>query len=264
MLSVNHLGVAFRRYAGLVRRTRIICLHDVSLCAKPGEVLAVVGASGAGKSLLAHAILGILPRTAEVVGHMSFAGEPLTAARQAALRGHHVALVPQSIAHLDPLARSEQQVRRAAIRGGVASTSALATARAAAQRFGLEQEALSALPHALSGGMARRVMLAIATCASAKLIIADEPTNGLDATNSAVVFSYLRGVADQGRMVVLITHDLLAALTVADRVMVMRDGVTQGVAAAADFSGDGAQLHLGYLRDLWRALPQNDFVAPAG
>jgi peptide/nickel transport system ATP-binding protein len=221
-----------------------------------------VGASGAGKSLLAHAIVGLLPPNAAWGGTMRFCGEPLDAERQARLRGRYIALVPQSIAYLDPLVRAERQVAWAAERAGIPQRSIGSATRAAMERFHLDQRALRAFPHELSGGMARRLLLAIATVADADLVIADEPTTGLDERNVSAVMDHLRTIADCGKAVLVITHDLHAVLPVADRITVLCDGRTVETAPAAAFTGCGEALGTDYARALWRALPQNDFASP--
>jgi len=259
MLAAEHVWVAFRRYEGVVHQTLMRCLTDVSVSVARGEVLAVVGASGAGKSLLANAILGILPANCEHGGTLLFDGQPLTPDRQNSLRGRRIALVPQSITHLDPMVRTGRQVAWAARRARVAPDKARTACAASLSRFGLPEDVRSHFPHTLSGGMARRILLAIATVGDADLIVADEATNGLDSENLELVTGHLRVLADAGKAVMLITHDLPAALTVADRVSLLRDGVTDGVMPAGDFSGDGARLATPYARALWKALPQNDF-----
>ena len=261
MLSVQKLSIAFRRYAGIARQRRLMCLSDVSLVAVPSEVVAIVGASGAGKSLLAHAIVGLLPGNAETAGHLIFDGEVLTPRRQASLRGNQIALIPQSIAFLDPLARVARQLDYAARRVGVPLVRRRDTIVRSLERFGLDPATGSAFPHQLSGGMARRVLLAIATVGDPRLVIADEPTTGLDEDNAKGVLTELRRIADRQNIVLLITHDIRAALLVADRVVVIRDGVTLDNAPARAFHGGGEALANAYTRALWRALPEIDFDA---
>src|SRR5690606_8717027 len=111
MLEVSRLSIGFRRPVGLWRREVVAALREISLEVRAGEVLAVIGASGAGKSLLAQAILELLPANALLSGTIHFQGAPLDAA---ALRGRQIALVPQSIAWLDPLVRMGRQVEWAA------------------------------------------------------------------------------------------------------------------------------------------------------
>lgn len=258
MLEIDGLSVGFVRYAGWFRRVRSEPLRQVSLRARPGEVVALVGASGAGKSLLAHAVLGILPGTAQVTGAMRWQGEALTAARQRQLRGHAMALVPQALTYLDPSARAWRQVAWAARAAG--RTSAQALAADELQRYGLGPVAQRHFPHELSGGMARRVLTAMATVAQAQLLIADEPTTGLDAQASSQSLEYLRGLADQGRTVLVISHDLAALTAVADRFVVLDAGACVESVEADDFMA--GRVREAYTRDLRQALPQLGFHLP--
>ncbi|MBD3895784.1 ABC transporter ATP-binding protein [Halomonas sp. ML-15] len=261
MLEIDRLALDFLRYRGLWRRAAIPCLHDVSLTLARGELHAVVGASGAGKSLMAQALIGLLPGNARLRGSLRLDGELLDATRQAALRGKHLALIPQSLAALDPLVRSHHQVTWAARRAGVNAP------RAAAERaltdVGLVGDSARRYPHQLSGGMARRVLLAMATAGEAEWLIADEPSVGLDPAHRAGVLEQLRRLADAGKGVLLITHDLRHALSVADRVTVFHAGTTLETAPATAFQGRGEALSSDYARALWRALPDNDFARPA-
>ncbi|APX93964.1 ATPase [Halomonas sp. 1513] len=261
MLEIRQLALDFLRYRGLWRREAVACLHDVSLTLTRGEVHAVVGASGAGKSLMAQAMMGLLPGNTRRRGELWLDGEPLDAARQAALRGKRLALIPQSLAALDPLVRSQRQVAWAAQRAGAAAPRAAAE-RALAQ-LGLVGDSARRYPHQLSGGMARRVLLAMATAGDAEWLIADEPSVGLDPQQRDGVLDQLRELADAGKGVLLITHDLRHALRVADRVTVFHAGTTLETAPADAFQGCGEALASDYARALWRALPDNDFARPS-
>ncbi|MDO5503626.1 MAG: ABC transporter ATP-binding protein, partial [Actinomycetia bacterium] len=108
----------------------------------------------------------------------------------------------------------------------------------------------------------RRVLRAIALLGDPDLVIADEPTPGLGRQESDDVLNHLRAVADQGRGVLLITHDISVALRVTDRVVVAREGRTVDEAPVADFTGDGSRLQHPYTRALWNALPGNGFALP--
>jgi peptide/nickel transport system ATP-binding protein len=263
MLKIEHLCLSFVRYQGLLARTQLPCLTGLSLDVAAGEVVAIVGASGAGKSLLAHAIVGILPPNAQVTGQILYEDEALCPERQARLRGREIALVPQSVSYLDPLTRVGRQVVWAARRAGIAASRASQAARRALSTYGLDEVVMERFPHELSAGMARRVLLATATVGDARLIVADEPTTGLDADNVTTAMSHLRALADQGKGVIVITHDIPAALNIADRVAVIRNGRTHEIAAAAAFDGKGSELATKYARKLWNALPSNDFHAEA-
>lgn len=250
MLSVRGLSVGFRRYTGLWRRQEVVQLSGLDFDLSRGEVLAVVGASGAGKSLLAHAILGLLPPNAVVRGQMRIDGAPILPSH----RGRTIALMPQQITHMDPTARAGVQIDWAARRVGARSD---VPARLAA--LGLSADAARLFPRQLSGGMARRVMLAMAGAGDPALLIADEPTAGLDPQARATLLRLLRGHAAKGA-VMMITHDLAAALGFADRVLLLDAGRICSIERARDFSGDGAGLRGDFARALWRALPQNGFV----
>jgi len=264
MLEVKQLAVTFTMYdVGLVRR-EVAVITDLDLTVNRGEVVAVVGSSGSGKSLLAHAVLGILPPNATITGTMQFEGAPLTPARQTALRGRTIALIPQSVGFLDPLMRVGNQVRRAALLGGLPAPAIPHAQSATFQRYGLAARVSRLFPFQISGGMARRVLTATAAVGKATLLIADEPTPGLHPDAVAETLNHLRELADEGRSVILITHDIDAALRVADRVAVFYAGTTVEVADAADFATDGHRLRHPYTKALWRSLPQHDFVPIPG
>lgn len=255
MLEIDGLTIAFRRYRGLFGRTVIPILRGVSLTTSPGEVVGVIGVSGAGKTLLFDAILGLLPPNAETAGTLRFEGATLDAAARARLRGRAMALVPQKADALDPLRPAGAQIRRAARLSGLGRQEAEAAARATAARYGLDATALARHPEALSGGMARRVLLAMATAGGARLILADEPTVGLDETNARSVLAHLRALADEGRGVVVVSHDLRALAQPCDRIAVLHAGATVAVEVAAAFADDGQRLQSPYAQRLWRALP---------
>lgn len=258
LLAVENFSVAFRRYDGLLAQRDIGVLHELEFALDRGEVLALVGASGAGKSLLAHALLGILPPNGHTEGMLLLDGISLDRSSIPSLRGKRIGLVPQSISHLDPLARCGRQMAWAAERSG--RPIAKAMLQAWLDCFGLDSDTARAFPHQLSGGMARRLMLAMATIGEPDLIVADEPTSGLDPDNAHIVLTHLRRLADKGRGVLLITHDLVQALPFANRVAVLCDGRLTGIEPAGAFTGRGEDLISPYARALWQAMPDNDFA----
>ncbi|RAV19073.1 ABC transporter ATP-binding protein [Paenibacillus contaminans] len=260
LLKVSDLSVSFTQYAGGgMKKQTLQVIQDLHLSIEPGEIVAVIGSSGSGKSLLAHAIMGILPSNAAVTGKIEFDGVPLDAERQAALRGKEIALVPQSVNYLDPLMRVGRQVRSSAKGGDPA-----AEQRSVFERFGLSSAVERMFPFQLSGGMARRVLVSTATISGAKLIIADEPTPGLNPEAVQEALSQFKELADEGCAVLLISHDIESVLPIADKVAVFYAGTTVEVAPAADFGGDGGRLRHPYSKALWKALPQNDFMPIPG
>ena len=252
LLSVTNLSVSFRMYQGALTHTLVAGMHDVNLHLNRGEILAVVGASGSGKSLLAHAVLGILPYNAVTSGEMRYRGELLDAALQEQLRGRAMALIPQSVTYLDPLMRVGKEV--CGLYG--APDDMAATFR----RLHLEERVQRLYPFQLSGGMARRVLFSTAVITDAALIIADEPTPGMDARSAAEALQILRELADTGKGVLLITHDIDLAALVADTVAVFYEGRSVDMVPAAAFRGDGTALAHPYTRALYHALPQNGFA----
>lgn len=247
LLSVEHLSISFTQYDRGTRRRILPAIRDLDLTIDRGQVAAVVGSSGSGKSLLAHGILGILPYNAHMEGTITYDGAPLTPKRAAALRGREIVLVPQSVGYLDPLMKVGPQVGRDKT-----------AVRAVLDRYGLGPETEGLYPFQLSGGMARRVLISTAVAASPALVIADEPTPGLDARVAGRILGHFRELADAGAGVLLITHDLELALTIADKVAVFYAGETVEEAPAGDFDRLEDLRHP-YTRALWQALPQHGF-----
>lgn len=258
ILQIKGLSISFTQYSGGLRQTKLPVIQDLSLSIRQGEVVAVVGASGSGKSLLAHGILGLLPYNSHMEGEILYEGTPLTASRAEKLRGKEIALVPQGVTYLDPLMKVGAQLCR-----GRRDAQTKARCRAALARYGLGPETEDLYPFELSGGMARRVLIASAVIEQPQLIIADEPTPGLDARAAARILGHFRELAGEGAGVLLITHDLELALTIADRVTVFYAGQTMEEADAQDFAHP-ARLRHPFTKALWNAVPQNGFVPLAG
>jgi peptide/nickel transport system ATP-binding protein len=259
VLEVRDLSVSFVQYSGGLRQRNLKVITGLDVAVSKGEILAVVGSSGSGKSLLAHAILGILPGNTTVSGSLRYGGEELTPARQASLRGKEMAIIPQSVSYLDPLMRVGAQVRSAVRNGNKKGAQ-----REVFARYRLDEQAEKLYPFQLSGGMARRVLVSAAMVSGAKLVIADEPTPGLHPEVVQETLGHLRQLADEGCAVILITHDITAALGVANRIAVFYAGSTLENAPVTDFTGQGERLRHPYSKALWKALPQNGFEPTPG
>ncbi|MFF4773708.1 ABC transporter ATP-binding protein [Microtetraspora fusca] len=261
-LRVDGLTVRFRLSDATVQ-----AVTDARFEVRQGECLALVGESGCGKSVMAHALLGLLPGNAEVTGSAwleSGDGDAvdLVAAPEEVLarsvRGRRIGLVPQSPAtHLTPVRTARSQLEEALRElGNPASADDLAA------RAGLSPAAdLDRYPHELSGGMAQRVANALAVAGDPWLILADEPTSGLDRPLVDATMAELRRLADDGRAVLLITHDLRAAERVADRVAVMYASRVVSVAPAAAFFAGPRHPYAAGLLD---ALPSRRFTPIPG
>lgn len=258
ILDVRGLALSFTQYDTGFSQAALPVMQDLSLTIDPGQLVAVVGASGSGKSLLAHSILGTLPYNAQMEGTLLYNGRPLTAPLQKTLRGDEIVLVPQGVDALDPLMKIGPQVQGK--RRGKAAKLRMLQVLA---RYGLGPEVAELYPFELSGGMVRRVLIATAVMGNPRLIVADEPTPGLHLAAAQRVLGHFREIADQGAGVLLITHDLELAVSVADRVVVFYAGTTVEDTCAKSFqSGDG--LRHPYSKALWAALPQNRFAAVPG
>ncbi|RLP12568.1 ATP-binding cassette domain-containing protein [Propionibacterium australiense] len=252
LLEVNDLRVGFTMYRTFYRRATGWAVDGLDACAEAGQILGVVGASGSGKSLLAHAIMGLLPYNARVGGTVSYDGQPLTPERTRALRGSEFALIPQSISYLDPLMR----VRRQLLTSAEPSADELDEI---AERFELSRADLDKFPFQLSGGMARRVLLATAMLSSARLIIADEPTPGLSVDLAERMLADFRAMADEGRCLIVISHDVDLISAVSDRVLILNRGRMIAEMPAREFMDPDHYDNGRYAAGLWRALPQHDF-----
>lgn len=258
LLEIHDLSVSFRMYDRALEQKDLKVISDLHLTVRPGEIVAVAGSSGSGKSLLASAILGILPGNATVHGHLHYKGQELTPQLQAQLRGREVALVPQSIAFLDPLMKVGKQV------DGHKKPRPTVKRREIFRRFDLPDETEKLYPFQLSGGMARRVLVSTALITDAELIIADEPTPGMSLDQALEALQMFRELANEGKAVILITHDIDLAFEFADRVAVFYAGTTVETASAKDFRDGPQALRHPYSKALWRALPQNGFVPIEG
>lgn len=258
MLTVKDLSISFTQYEKGMRQKTLKVISNLSITINSGKILAIVGSSGSGKSLLAHAILGILPQNATVTGSMKYKGEELTQKLQKKLRGKEITLIPQSVNYLNPLMKVGAQVRNSKAK------EAIEKQKKVFKRFSLDSEVERLFPFQLSGGMARRVLVASAVVGGAKLIIADEPTPGLHPEVVQETLGHLRELADDGCGVMLITHDIGTALDIADDIAVFYAGTTIEIAPANNFTGKGELLRHPYTKALWNALPQNEFNPIAG
>lgn len=262
LLTVEHLTVTYRMYDPRARfwrprRAYHDVLRDLTLSVHEGEILALVGASGSGKSVLADALMGLFDANAVASGEMWFDGRRVAPGDLGSLRGHGISLVPQGVSSLDPLMRVGEQVRGEARGGNRRARREDARCRMVRQRelfeaYGLASEVERMYLHELSGGMARRVLLMCALMEEPRLLIADEPTPGMDDESAAVAAHDLRAFAQDGGGVLLITHDLDFALSIADRLAVFREGTVVEETSVSAFRRAEA-LRDPYARELSRA-----------
>jgi peptide/nickel transport system ATP-binding protein len=237
VLSIEHLGV--RLPAGADRPH---ALSDVSLSIASDEILCVVGESGSGKSMMANAIMRLLPNDVTIDGgRVMFEGRDLasaTVAEMRQVRGAGIAMIFQEpMTALNPLRTIGDQIAEMFSIHTELSKAEIAVrvlALLADVRIPDPRVAAKAYPHELSGGQRQRAMIAMALALDPKLLIADEPTTALDVTTQAQILKLIRDLQQRRRAAVLfITHDFGVVAEIADRVVVMQHGaiVEQGPAA---------------------------------
>lgn len=253
VLEIKGLKISFKQYDRGLRQTELETIRNLDVTVPAGKVVAVVGSSGSGKSLLAHAVLGILPYNASVSGEILYDGRPLTGELVKKLRGDEIVLVPQSTSYLDPLMKTGQQIRKG--RNDPASRKKLDDIL---RQYELDPKVEELYPFELSGGMTRRIMISTALMGNPRLVIADEPTPGLHISVAKRAMEHFRELADRGAGVLVITHDLELAIETADQITVFYAGTTVEEAAAADFASCEKLRHP-YTKALWRAMPQHGF-----
>jgi peptide/nickel transport system ATP-binding protein len=217
------------RGVGVVDQHRNVLVEDASIALRPGDILPVMGESGSGKSLFAAALLGTLPPSLSARGELSICGVTVTlgdraaAPQQRAWWGRSLALLPQEPwTALDPTMPVGAHVNSVwrHVRG-LAPAEAQQRAVASLADVGLAGTERR-YPHALSGGMAQRVTVAATMATGASIVIADEPTKGLDAHWRDEVVALLAGIAAAGSAVLVITHDLAVARALGGRLAVMK------------------------------------------
>lgn len=255
ILSVKDLGISFSQYTKGLRRRELEVITNLDIDLYEGEILAVVGSSGSGKSLLAHAILGILPDNATTEGNIIYKGKSLSLKDKEKLRGREIVFIPQSVNFLDPLMKVSKQVKISIENKEEANK----RQRDIFNKYGLDKKVDNLYPFELSGGMARKVILSTALVSDCKVIIADEPTPGLDEKSLNEALKDFRNIADSGCAILMITHDIEAALKIADKIAVFYAGTTLEITNVNDFKGDGKNLRHPYSKALFNALPQNGF-----
>jgi oligopeptide/dipeptide ABC transporter ATP-binding protein len=257
LLEVEDLRTSFRTHRGVVR-----AVDGVSLSLGRGRTLGVVGESGSGKTVLGRSIMGLLPGSnVERSGTVRFAGHDLTAMSLAELRevwGMQIAMVFQDpMTALNPVVRVGRQITEALrLRAGLDRGAARDTAIALLRSVGIPapEQRLRAYPHELSGGMRQRVMIAISLACGPKLLLADEPTTGLDVTVQAQILDLLATQQSERHMgMILVTHDLGVVANRTDEIAVMYAGQVVEQAPTVELF---AHTRMPYTEALLRSIPR--------
>ncbi len=228
LLSVDGLTVQFP-----TRRGTLTAIEDVTFDVAPGEILGMVGESGAGKSMTGAAVIGLLEPPGRIsAGQIRLEGQRidnLSPAQMRRIRGRQIGAIFQDpLTSLNPvLTVGEQLIETIQTHLGLDRTAARARAIDWLTRVGIPapEKRIDTYPHQYSGGMRQRVVIALALCTEPRLIIADEPTTALDVSVQAQIIALLRELArETGAAVILVTHDMGVIAETADRVAVMYSG----------------------------------------
>ncbi len=263
ILEITNLSVSFPGPNG-----KIPAVRDLSLSLAPGECLAIVGESGCGKSVIAQSVMRLLPSGTEVIGRISYQGQDLlqlSEREMEQIRGQEIAMVFQSPERaLDPVMKiGKQLIQPQVIHGLCSEKDAELRAKGVLQGLGLDADwVMAAYPWMCSGGMCQRIVFAAVSLLHPNLVIADEPTKGLDAANVTELEAMLSTVTVGKRTsLLLITHDMDVASRLSDRIavmycgMIVEEGETSAVLSAPKHP---------YTRGLLGSLPKNGFVPIPG
>ncbi len=257
LLSVEDLRTHFRTPAGVLR-----AVDGVSFSLDRGKTLGIVGESGSGKTVLSRSVMGLLSQSSvDRSGRVLFAGHDLTAMGPRELRqvwGTQVSMIFQDpMTALNPVVRIGRQITESLrIRAGLDRAAARQTAVALLASVGIPspERRLRSYPHELSGGMRQRVMIAIALSCGPKLVLADEPTTGLDVTIQAQILDLLSSEQRERSMaMVLVTHDLGVVAGRTDHIAVMYAGrIVESAPTAVVFR----DTKMPYTEALIRSIPK--------
>lgn len=257
LLEVNNLSISFTQYVEGLNRHELKVISDLTIDVDETEIVAILGSSGSGKSLLAHSILGILPYNSHVTGEIKYRGNVLTQELKEKLRGKEICLIPQSVNFLDPLMKvSEQAIGEC--KNEKEHDEKKIKQREIFARYGLDESVDDLYPFELSGGMARKVLLSTALINDPVLLIADEPTPGLDSQSVKETIDDIKNLKEHGKGVLLITHEIDVALKTADRIAIFYSGYVIEINTVENFKNKKNLLHP-YTKVLIDALPRNGF-----
>jgi peptide/nickel transport system ATP-binding protein len=259
LLAIENLKVAFQTPAGKVR-----AVDGATLKLREAETLALVGETGCGKSTIAHSVLNLLPENADFHGKIIYKGQNLLILPEielAQLRGKEISLIMQNPAlALNPVLTIGHQITEPLIlRCRLKKSEAILAAKELLKklRFKGPSHAIRAYPFEMSGGMKQRVLIGISVILNPKVIIADEPTKGLDSRLREMVLEELTLIREMNHSsLILITHDLNAAREISDRIAVMYAGEILESGATQEFFGE--PLHP-YSKALLESLPERGF-----
>ncbi|RLR55898.1 peptide ABC transporter ATP-binding protein [Pseudomonas aeruginosa] len=256
MLSFENLSIDIAQFRWLGKRHWHPLLKDITLDITPGKMVALVGGSGEGKSLLLQSVLGLLPNNMRVRGEIKLNSHALNKREIIASRGNTFCYIPQGVSALNPLIPIGEQLYRSAYLSGAKITSQ--DIEQQLSFYHLSPTLIKTYPEKLSGGMAKRVLACHAMLSHARYILADEITSWLDDEHASLLLRYLRQLCEQGKSVLWVTHDLALAARFSDIIAVLNQGeINEIIPAQSLVNQEGSE----WLQKLWNALPEQQFLA---
>ncbi|WP_392561041.1 ATP-binding cassette domain-containing protein [Orbus sturtevantii] len=256
MLTFENITIDIAQFKWLGVKTWHPLLIDISINVQPGEMVALVGSSGEGKSIFLQNSLGLLPNNMRSMGHITINGRTITDKQKSQLRGNTICYVPQGVNALNPLLRIGPQLKRTTKLNGVQKYSH--DVLHILQQFELQQSIVNCYPRQLSGGMAKRVLACNAALAEAQYILADEITAWLDNVHAMQLLTYLKKLCKQGRGTLWVTHDLAMAAKFADRIAILHNGRLEEIVTPSQLKFRQASK---WSLCLWDALPEHKFIS---
>ena len=236
LLKVENLSIGFNIYVKGLRQNYLHVISDLSLNVNESEIVAVLGSSGSGKSLLADSILGILSSNAVLKGNIYYKNRKISQEEKEKLRGDKISLIPQSVNFLDPLLNIKDQAIGITYDKNEKSEMEIKQ-RAIFDEYDLSEDVDKLYPHQISGGMARKVLISTALLNNPELIIADEPTPGLDKKAVDETIKNLIDLKDnRGVGMLVITHDIDTAIKISDRIAILYLGYVIEITDTKNFS----------------------------
>lgn len=255
MLSFDNLTIDVAKFRWLGKKQWSPLLQDISLDVAPGEMVALVGGSGEGKSLLLQSSLGLLPENMRCRGDIVLNGSQLTEKSKQQYRGNSLCYIPQGVSALNPLIKIGPQLERAAVLSG--QYIQMHDVALHLQQYNLQADLIHSYPNKLSGGMAKRVLACSATLSQAEYILADEISSWLDDEHAMQLLQHIKSLCFDGKGVLWVTHDLAMAVRFADRIALLRNGVLEEVLSSEKLKKGGGGK---WFQSLWNSLPEQQFM----
>ncbi|HGL6687274.1 ATP-binding cassette domain-containing protein [Citrobacter farmeri] len=255
MLSLRHMTLEAAHYRWYGAKVWAPLLTNISLDISPGEIVALVGGSGEGKSLLLQSLLGLLPDNIRFHGNVTLDGKIIDNQTISQFAGTEFCYIPQGIQALNPMLNIEKLLKRACRLSGREWNKEQISQLL--QKNQLDISVLSQFPRQLSGGMAKRVLACHASLSQARYILADEITAWLDIPIAEQLLNHLRGLCKKGCGILWVTHDLMLAAQHADRIVSLYQGrITDDLSREQLLRGEMSE----QLKRQWLSLPERNLL----